>query len=107
MTATIDLLPADRSILLETLRTHLAPNVKAWVFGSRATGTARRYSDLDLALEAESKLDTEQLGRLRDALSESDLTIKVDVLDLRAVDPDFKRIIANAMLPLPLDHADK
>ncbi len=45
MSATIDLAPADRSILLGILRIHLAPGVRAWVFGSRATGTARRYSD--------------------------------------------------------------
>jgi len=105
MSATIDLAPADRVILLETLRSHLAPDVKAWVFGSRATGTARRYSDVDLALEGECLLDEAALARLRDALSESDLTIKVDVLDLRAVDPEFRRIISHAMLPLQLDHA--
>ncbi len=64
------------------------------------------YSDLDLALEAESPLDTAQLGRLRDALSESDLTIKVDVLDLRVVDPAFKRIINIGMLPLQLHDAE-
>ena len=45
-------------------------------------------------------MDTAQLGLLRDALSEFDLTIKVDVLDLLAVDPDFKRIISNGMLSL-------
>jgi Nucleotidyltransferase substrate binding protein like len=35
----------------------------------------------------------------------SDLTIKVDVLDLRAVDPAFKRIISSGMLPLQLGDA--
>jgi uncharacterized protein len=70
-----------------------------WVFGSRAIGRARQYSDVDLALEGEKPLDLDLLGRLRDAFSESDLTITVDVLDLRAVDPAFRQIIENQMVP--------
>jgi hypothetical protein len=38
-------------------------------------------------------LDLDMLGRLKEALSESDLTIKVDLVDLRAVDPAFRRMI--------------
>ena len=39
------------------------------------------------------RLDLDMLGRLKEALSESDLTIKVDLVDLRAVDPAFRRMI--------------
>jgi predicted nucleotidyltransferase len=90
MTRTIDLVEADRTILLNLLRAHLPAGTKVWVFGSRANGTARRYSDLDLALEGDAVLS---LDRLDDALSESDLTIKVDLVDLRAVDPAFRQVI--------------
>jgi predicted nucleotidyltransferase len=103
MTRTIDLQPGDLSILRAVLRSHLPPDTAVWVFGSRVTGTARRYSDLDLALEGDAPLDWDRLIRLKDALSESDLTIKVDVVDLRTVDPAFRLLIEGAMIRLPQD----
>jgi predicted nucleotidyltransferase len=100
MTRTIDLPEADRTILLSLLRTHLPEGMRVWVFGSRANGTARRYSDLDLALEGETELTPDLLASLADALSESDLTMKVDLLDLRTIDRSFRRLIEGGMVPL-------
>jgi hypothetical protein len=78
MTATVDLQPSDRAVLAAILRANLPAYVRVWVFGSRVRGDARRYSDLDL--------------------SESDLTIKVDIVDLRAVEPGFRRMIGANMV---------
>jgi predicted nucleotidyltransferase len=102
VTHTIDLQPADLTILQQVLRDHLPLATSVWVFGSRATGSARRYSDLDLALQDNAPLDSELLARLKDALSESDLTIKVDLVDLLAVDPPFRRIIESELIRMPL-----
>ena len=101
MTCTIDLPPADLAILQHILRDHLPPRTSVWAFGSRVTGSARRYSDLDVALLGDSPLDWVLLARLKDALSESDLTMKVDVVDLLAVDPPFREIIKSQMVRLP------
>jgi predicted nucleotidyltransferase len=101
VTHTIDLQPADLAILQPILRDHLPPATSVWVFGSRVTGSARCYSDLDLALQGDSPLDTDLLARLKDALSESDLTIKVDLVDLLAVDTAFREIIKSEMVRLP------
>lgn len=51
-----------------------------FVFGSRAKGNFRKYSDLDLWVEVEPQLSTEELSDLADAFVESDLPIKVDVV---------------------------
>jgi len=102
MTRTVDLTRDDLAILQGLLRRHLPAGTKVWAFGSRTTGEARRYSDLDLALLGDETVDFAVLGRLREALSESDLTIKVDMIDLREVDPGFRRIIEAQMVPLPL-----
>ncbi|HEY4173078.1 MAG TPA: nucleotidyltransferase domain-containing protein [Rhodopila sp.] len=56
MTRAIDLSQDGLAIVQAVLRAHLPPATLAWVFGSRATGTARRYSDLDLAVEADKPL---------------------------------------------------
>lgn len=106
VTATIDMQPADQAIVTAILRSHLPPEARAWVFGSRATGTARRYSDLDLALEASEPLDADVLGRIADALCESDLPYKVDLLDLRVIDPSFRTRIARDFIALPLGRHD-
>ena len=62
-------------------------------FGSRVTGGARRYSDLDLVVVGSSESDGRVLGRLKEALSESDLPIRVDVLDWHGVSAAFRRVI--------------
>jgi predicted nucleotidyltransferase len=106
MTRTIDLRQEDLAILLAVLRANLSADTDVFVFGSRATGAARRYSDVDLALRGDKPLDGETLGRLREALSASDLTIKVDLVDLRAVDPSFRKIIESEMVALPVRHGN-
>jgi predicted nucleotidyltransferase len=46
-------LPANhRQQVLTILAANLPRDATVWVFGSRATGRARRYSDLDLAIDA-------------------------------------------------------
>ena len=57
-------------------------------------------SGLDLALESESALDPNVLGNVAEALSESDLPYKVDVIDLRFVDPAFRALIEPDMIAL-------
>ena len=93
MSRTLDLPPADLAILQAILAGIAVRGIQIWAFGSRVTGTARRYSDLDLAVQTEACLDRDLLGRLQEALSESDLTIKVDLVDLADVAPAFRRRI--------------
>jgi uncharacterized protein len=92
--AGVDLPAEHRRILLEILRVNLPRTAKAWVFGSRAAGRARPYSDLDLAIDAGRPLTLDQLARLAEAFSESELPYRVDVTDWRSLDDRFRRIIA-------------
>jgi len=69
------------------------PDCEVRVFGSRVDGTAKRYSDLDLALVSSKKLDSQQLARLKDAFSLSDLPIMVDILDWSATSLEFRKAI--------------
>jgi nucleotidyltransferase substrate binding protein (TIGR01987 family) len=50
---------------------------------------ARRYSDLDLAVAWDHPLGLRWIGEIAEALSESDLPYKVDIIDLEAIDPSF------------------
>jgi uncharacterized protein len=88
-------LPADhRRTVLDILHENLPLNTQAWVFGSRATGRARRCSDLDLAIDAGRRLTLDETAKLTEAFSESDLPYRVDVVDWRAADDRWRRTIA-------------
>ena len=79
--------------MLDILREHLPPGVRIWVFGSRATGRARRYSDLDLAIDAGRRLTIDETAILREAFDECDLPYKVDIVDWQAISDNFRQII--------------
>jgi len=88
----LDLEPRHLATVKNILGAHVV-QARVWAFGSRATGHAQRFSDLDLAIEADAELTLGVVGSLREAFSESDLPIMVDVLDLHAVSPEFRHII--------------
>ena len=70
------------NILKSILEIHLAeyPNARIFVFGSRATGLHRKYSDLDLWLEADTQISNETIQNLHDKFSDSDLSIMIDLV---------------------------
>ena len=85
-------LPADHRCLV-LLRAHLPQSTKAWVFGSRATGRAGRYSDLDLAIDAGRRLTLDETARLGEAFSESDLPYRVDLVDWHDINDRWRQTI--------------
>jgi predicted nucleotidyltransferase len=94
-------LAADhRRFVLDILRAHLPRSTKAWVSGSRATGRARHYSDLDLAIDAGRLLTLDEIAILTEAFSESDLPYRVDLIDWREIDDGWRRVIATERVPL-------
>jgi predicted nucleotidyltransferase len=76
----IELDPAYLEEIGRILDRHVA-GCEVRVFGSRVTGVAHRYSDLDLAILCPEPLAPEIMEALKDAFSESDLPILVDVAD--------------------------
>lgn len=88
----IDVTPAQWRIIRAILRAHLA-NVPVWAFGSRATGRAKPYSDLDLAIVTDDPVALDRLAALADAFSESDLPWKVDLVDWASTSERFREII--------------
>lgn len=95
---TLDLSVPDRAIrtleegLLATRLTG-APPIDVRAFGSRATRTARPFSDLDLAIIGDAPLSLLTQAALRDAFVESDLPFKVDVTDWATTAEPFRRLV--------------
>ena len=88
----LELLPHDLAIVCHILAKHV-PDHDVWAFGSRTQGTARRYSDLDLAIITETALSFQVSGSLREDFSESDLSFRVDILDWATTAQPFRRIV--------------
>ena len=98
--APIDLAENDRRLVLGILAAHLPRGGRVWLFGSRATGRARPFSDLDLAIDAGRPLTLDETAVLREAFSDSDLPYRVDLVDWHAIDAGFRQLIASERLPL-------
>lgn len=77
-----------------------APDCEVRAFGSRVTGGARAYSDLDLAIIGDTPLGIARLGLLKEAFEESDLPIRVDVIDWHDTSESFKQIIEGSYVAL-------
>ena len=100
MTSPVDIRPDQFEIVQAILLKHLPAGVKVWVFGSRANWTTKDSSDLDLALEGESKISHKVLGALENAFEESSLPYTVDVVDLHRLGDSFRQIVESQRAPL-------
>lgn len=90
---------SERETILEILRQHVSGR-EVWVFGSRATGKTKPYSDLDLAIGGDGPLPLSLMGALRDAFDESALSYKVDIVELATISPEFRRGIEGGFVLL-------
>lgn len=94
----MQLTPAEARSVRRTLDAIL-PGAEVWVFGSRATGRARPFSDLDLLLTHPPRLNWAQRAALRDAFDESDLPFRVDVVEAGTLAPGVaQRVDAEKVL---------
>lgn len=95
----IDIAPGHLQIVKSILQRHL-PEREVWVFGSRASGTAKKFSDLDLAVIGSLPLTLGQLALLEHDFDESELPFKVDLVDWAAINGSFREIIRKTAKPL-------
>ncbi len=69
------------------------PKYKVVVFGSRLGGKVKPFSDLDLAIMNDVPLDFSDYVDLKNAFEDSDLSIKIDVVEWANLTDAFKHII--------------
>jgi type I restriction enzyme S subunit len=83
---------SDLTIIKSILQEYV-PDCEVWAFGSRYKWTAKKYSDLDIAVIGKERINLEQIGNMRDAFAESNLPFRVDVLDWQGISKEFQAII--------------
>lgn len=103
-----DAAPALRTVALtpaqvRTVRSivdRVLPGAQVNVFGSRATGRARPFSDLDLLLVQPARLSWAQRADLHDLFEASDLPFRVDVVEVEALPVGMASRVASESVSL-------
>lgn len=65
---------------------------KVFIFGSRVTGKAKKFSDYDVGIIGKKPVSWSTLALIEEALEESDLLYRVDVVDFSLVSSVFRRL---------------
>jgi predicted nucleotidyltransferase len=63
-----------------------------WIFGSRSIGNYRKYSDVDLLFDGEN-LNSRVLVELSEALDDSELPYKFDLVLLKNLEPAYSESV--------------
>lgn len=82
------------------IRDTISQSLEVYAYGSRTKNEARTYSDLDLLVRANQKLNIEDLYKLKDAFEFSDLPFRVDVQDWHEINDSFKENINSSLVQI-------
>ena len=63
------------------------------VFGSRYKHTNNKFSDIDVVIVGQEKIDISTFSKVKEELQESDLKYRVDLLDWNIISDEFKKVI--------------
>jgi len=86
-------LPENELVKVKAILASYIPDAEVRVFGSRITGKSVKYSDLDLVVLGGERLPQKQYYQLQQAFQDSDLPIRVDLLDWYRLSPEFQENI--------------
>lgn len=74
-------------------------NSKYYIFGSRADGTYKEYSDIDIAIDMNTTpIPIDILGKLMIEFEDSTFPYEVDIVDLNSIDEKFKNLIKDSLV---------
>ena len=91
---------ADLAGVRQIVVSRLAPlRARVYLFGSRAKCTAHRRSDVDVAVLPRSPLPTGLLAEVREALEESVIPLRVELVDLSESDSHFRALVLREGIP--------
>jgi uncharacterized protein len=75
---------------------------EVFIFGSRVKGKAKKYSDYDIGIKGKKAVPGYILTMIEEALEESDLPYKVDIVDFSLVSPEFSQIALSKIKKLSI-----
>ncbi len=91
----LDIEERDKDEVLQILNRYL-PDIEVGAFGSRVSGRAGKFSDLDLVAMTTEPLSVQTTIALQNSFSDSNLSFTVDIVDWASTDENFRKIILNS-----------
>ena len=88
----IDVPAQDLKIIKQILKKYVE-DCEIRAFGSRVTGKAKVYSDLDLVIVGSKRIERKSMVVLKEAFEESKLNFRVDIIDWQTISKSFREII--------------
>ena len=71
------------------------PQAKVILFGSRARGTHRPGSDIDVALDIGEPIKLREMSRIRITLENLPISLEIDIVDMHNIPDELKQIIVS------------
>lgn len=68
-----------------------ATDYRVFLFGCRACGNAKKFSDIDMGIAGKEKLPLLLKLAIEDAIDETIVPFKVDIVDFYELDEKFKK----------------
>jgi uncharacterized protein len=87
----IALLKSEIDLIKTTVHKYL-PESKVIIFGSRVLGTAKKFSDIDIAISNESNITLENILNIKQEISDN-CEYLIDLVDIKSVSSEFSQII--------------
>ena len=88
------------NFIKETLKRYIPnPEAKFYIFGSRARGKYREYSDVDIAIDS-SDLTPTIKSKLEIEFENSTFPYEVDIVDLNNIKESFRNLIQDDLVLL-------
>lgn len=78
-----------KNIILSNLRYHKG-SIEVFLFGSAASGSITRSSDIDIGLLSKHTIDRDIISRMQDEIEESIVPFKIDIVDFQDVSKEFR-----------------
>ena len=70
----------------------LEGSYRLFLFGSRAKDTNSEKSDIDIGIMSNTRISGKQLLTIQEKLEQIPTLLKIDVVDFKSVDDEFKKI---------------
>lgn len=88
------------NFIKETLKKYITnSNAKFYIFGSRARGKFREYSDVDIAIDCPDLTSTIK-SKIEIEFENSTFPYEVDIVDLNSIKDNFKNLIQDDLVLL-------
>ncbi|MBN1981489.1 MAG: nucleotidyltransferase domain-containing protein [Chitinivibrionales bacterium] len=84
---------SEHLAIVRQILAEFVPEAEVFIFGSRATASAKRHSDLDLLIKGNAMIQRNLLKKLKIAFEESELPFRVDVVDWATTKRPFRDTI--------------